>query len=200
MVVVDFRITTSGVALAVVPSGSCAVFSKTLEARPVLEHASCVSAVGFTPSPSALVIPQTVASRQSLPPFHQIFLNGPPVRMAIVYLKSAWPVVGLFFGKTDALMLLVFAVVTPVRLHQDGIDLFGVDHEFAGTGYLSEFANSQGQVIYQNSQAIRRDTIRRDRLSIARPFFNSHNSQGQVIYCASIFQFAGTGYLLRVHF
>jgi hypothetical protein len=128
MVVVDFRITTSGVALAVVPSGSCAVFSKTLEARPVLEHASCVSAVGFTPSPSALVIPQTVASRQSLPPFHQIFLNGPPVRMAIVYLKSAWPVVGLFFGKTDALMLLVFAVVTPVRLHQDCVNLFRIHH------------------------------------------------------------------------
>ena len=48
--------------------------------------------------------------------------------MAIVYLKSTRPVVGLFLGKTHALMLLVFTVVTPVWLHQDGVDLFGVDH------------------------------------------------------------------------
>ena len=123
MVVVDFRITTVGAALAaIVCGGGAVVVFQPLEARPVLEHASCVSAVGFTPSPSALVIPCKGASRQSLPPFHQIGFTGAGRS------KSARPVVGLFLGKTHALMLLVFTVVTPVRLHQDGIDLFGVDH------------------------------------------------------------------------
>lgn len=127
MVVVDFRITTAGAALAAIVCGGGAVVisPKTVEARPVLEHASCVSAGGFTPSPSAWLFDSlrsplrgctacslspygrlsdgwlircahpfgatlravclpAVDARQSLPPFHQILSDCPPVRMGIV--------------------------------------------------------------------------------------------------------------------
>ena len=100
MVVVDFRITTAGAALAAIVCGGGAVVisPKTVEARPVLEHASCVSAGGFTPSPSAWL------SLGRLPP-GRAFLRFTKFSQIVLLLgwvsssKSARPVVGLFLGK-----------------------------------------------------------------------------------------------------